>query len=311
MNPSSTCTRLDETQFQALSQCPVCQNTQRKERYRIKQSVVYQCTGCGLKYLDPCLSALSMSRAYESEKSLTAYHAFHQGYYAYGDLSKPSKTLREYVCGLDMAEAHLNMRHLSQKGTIFDVGFGNGFFLALAQKRGWEVDGLDSSATNLKMVQERYGFQLNQGSFEDYQPRLKQYDVISFWDVIEHFANPQAILLKAITLLKPHGLILIAVPNDHSVLAHTSSFLYRMTGGRLKKGVDMFYVLEHVAYYNASTMAQLASQAGLTVEDYFLSSTDLDKYSLPGLDRFLASCLLLTGKLFRLENRLVSILRAH
>lgn len=312
MAPLSTNTNagLDETQFQVLSQCPVCQGSGRKARYRIKQSIVYQCIECWLKYLDPCLSAHAMRSAYESEQSLMSYHAFHQGYYGYGDLSKPSKTLREYAHGLDLLENILDVRYLSRKGTIFDVGFGSGLFLALARKRGWEVDGLDSSATNLKMVQERYGLQLTQGSFEEYQPSAKRYDVISFWDVIEHFANPRAILLKASTLLKPKGLILVAVPNDNSTLAHVAGLLYRVTGGYLKKGVDTFYALEHVAYYNSFTMAQLASRVGLAVEDYFLSSTDLDKYSFSRLDRFVASCLLFLGKVLRHENRLITVLRA-
>ena len=116
-----------------LDRCPVCRSQQRKRCFPIPESAVFECRDCGVRYLDPCLSPSAMSQAYESNETLTQLHDFHEGYYDYGDLNQTSKTRRDFERALAWMEKKSNNPDVKK---ILDIGYGNGFFLALAKRRG-------------------------------------------------------------------------------------------------------------------------------------------------------------------------------
>ena len=293
-----------EIQLMNLGYCPLCHENQRKLLFNIKSSSVYECSVCSLRYIDPCLSPDSMKIAYESNENLKCFHDFHEGYYNYGSLTEESKTLADFRRSLEILERHLSKEN---ERTIFDVGFGNGFFLASAKDRGWKVTGIDSSPKNVELARQKFSLDLSCSSFEDYSNQGFCYDVVSFWDVVEHLPDPHKFLKKAEHMLKPNGFILIGVPNDRSMLRVISSFLYSVSLGRLKKGVETAYFLEHVAYYNLTTLKNLLDRVGFVLRDYFLTSTDLNKYSFSKFDRMIASTILFFGTLSGLQNRLIAI----
>ena len=295
--------RLTSADLQSLERCPLCGGAGRKPLFPITQSRVYQCTSCRLKYLDPCLSPSSTKRLYETGDSLAALHSFHVGYYDYGDLERKSKTLKDFTQGLRLMEVHLKKD--GPAPSLLDVGFGNGLFPALAEQRGWRVQGIDTSAKNVETARRKFGLKLQQGDLETYEGPL--YDAISFWDVIEHLPDPHHTLKKAAQRLKPDGFILIGVPNDASLLGFVATWLYRLSGCRVKKGIETLYLLEHVAYYNLRTLTSLMEKNGFGRKNYFFTSTDLAKYNLPRWDKFLVQGLLWGGRLTCLENRLVAL----
>ncbi len=286
----------------ALPHCPACRAALREKKYQLKESVLYECLACRLKYLDPCLDPAAMKKAYESDQSLAALHNFHEGYYDYGDLQTPSRTLADFKRGLGLLE---NIQ--PQKGKILDVGFGNGLFLAAARERGWDVRGIDSSPVNRQTAKRKFGLDLELSGFENYEPH-EIFDAISFWDVIEHLPDPLTAIQKAAALLKPGGLALIAVPNDHSLLALLAGFLYRLG---LKNTVNKIYFLEHVTYYAPDTLQKLLEAQGFLLKDQFSTSTDLAKYALPRKDRLIAAGVLFAGRLLGLQNRLVAVFRKN
>ena len=287
-----------------LGKCPLCKSANRKKNYVIQDSEVFQCAECSLRYLDPCLSPEGMRAAYESEESLQDFHDFHEGYYEYGDLNKKSKTLDDFNQGLELLE-----KNLSGEKKILDIGFGNGFFLAAAQKRGWKVQGIDSSQTNVQKAKEKYGLNLQKANLETDIPD-EDYDAITFWDVIEHLPNPHEALQKVKTFLKPNGKLLIAVPSDDGFLSHLSAFLYTLSGGHLKTGVEKFYVLEHVSYYTPKSLELLGQTNGFKKCDSFSSSTDLAKYNLAPLENLMAQAVLSIGKLTNHQNRIIMVFSA-
>ena len=293
-------------ELSTLGSCPVCGISGRVKKFHIPKTAVYQCAGCGLRYLDPCLSPSAMKSLYESDQSLTEMHDFHEGYYEYGDLNSRSRTAEDFRKALRILEGNLK----SDTRSLLDVGFGNGFFLAMARQRGWKVAGIDSSASNVEKAREKFELHLLQANLEDYQTK-EQFDAVCFWDVLEHLPDPHAVLRKASALLKPSGFLVVGIPNDASLLSCLAEFLYRVSSGRIQKGIEKVYFLEHVAYYNPTTLRLLFKKNGFTQVASFQTHTDLDKYSLPLLDRIMALGILLLGRLFRLENRCVVLFQKN
>lgn len=288
--------------LERLSQCPVCGEKSRHSLFPIKGSAVFECCSCRLKYLDPCLSLESMKSAYESEDTLTEFHDFHEGYYDYGDLKTETRTLSDFKRALKLLEGCVG----GSSRSILDVGFGTGLFLALAKQRGWQIDGIDTSAENIKKAREKFGLELLQGDLLSYGP-AKRYDAISFWDVIEHLPNPHRVLAHASHLLRDKGFLLIGIPNDRSFLAFVSLLLYRFSFGLFKKGAQTIYFLEHVAYYNRETLELLLQKSGFELRDFFQTSTDLDRFNLSTTDRMIAQGLLTAGKVLGRQNRMVAV----
>lgn len=292
--------------LQALPACPACRKRERKKLFIIPHSTVYECVHCRLRYLDPCLSPLAMKEAYLSEETLKLFHDFHEGYYDYGDLTKETPTLKDFRHGLVLLEKCLP--GLSTR-KIFDVGFGNGFFLAAAQQRGWDVAGIDSSPKNVELAKKKFSLDLTYGDLEDCGNFGEGYDAISFWDVIEHLPEPHLALDKAWKMLKPNGCVLIGLPYDKSALQYLATFLYSISGGKLTAGLEKTYFLEHVSYYHLESLKELFHSQGYQLCDYFFTSTDLDKYHLRWMEKIAAVLVLLLGKLFNRQNRIVAIFK--
>jgi len=289
-----------------LGKCILCGASSRRKLFEIPNSVVYECHACRLRYIDPCLSPEAMKSAYESDDSLTQYHDFHEGYYDYGDLETESKTLKDFRRGLECLEKNFAS---SQNRKILDVGFGNGLFLALAQQRGWQVQGIDSSPRNIELARNKFKLELTHAGWEDYVADEGSFEAISFWDVIEHLPDPHAAIVKAKSLLAQNGLILAAVPHDTSLLRYLSTAIFRLTGGHAEKGIEKIYLLEHVAYYRLATLQELFRRNQFLLKDHFYTHTDLNKYSLPWYEKWIARMILAAGRITGLENRLVAIFK--
>jgi 2-polyprenyl-3-methyl-5-hydroxy-6-metoxy-1,4-benzoquinol methylase len=291
-------------QFIPLKYCPACAGEKRRYCFDVAGSKLYECDGCHLRFLDPCLSLESTAQAYESTASLMELHGFHEGYYDYGDLQKNSGTRREFERALGKLE---NCLGRVSGNRILDVGYGNGFFLALARRRGWQVSGIDTSEHNKNLARTKFGLVLDAGSFEKDVNKSHFYDVVSFWDVLEHLPDPGVLLKKAFKVVRPGGYVLIGVPNDGGFLSLLSNALFRLTCGRLRQGIDKVYLSEHVAYYDLGSLNCLLNRNGFEMRESFYSSTDLAKYKLPKGERLIANAVLMLGRIVCRENRLIGI----
>ncbi len=288
-----------------LITCPLCNAKNRRELWCFDDTKVFKCQHCGLSYIDPCLDSQSMAMAYESSESLKNLNEFHDGYYEYGDLETGTKTLRDFSKSLDLIEKNLELSSRS----IYEVGFGNGLLLALAQKRGWAVGGIDTSRRNVELACKKFSLGLENGFFEDIEGRPGAYDAIAMMDVIEHQDNPHCVLEKAYSVLRPGGLLLLATPNEGSLLKWLAFFLYRVSGGRFTGGLKKIYFLEHVTYYNKKTLTALLRKNRFEPVEWYLTSTDLAKFKLRPMERLLAESILFAGEILGLQNRIHVIAR--
>ncbi len=101
-------------------------------------------------------------------------------------------------------------------GRLLDVGCGSGFYLSEMKKLGWEVHGVEVSPKACAAVQSLYGTPTFCGSLDEAPFSEGSFDVITFWDVLEHLPNPRETLQRAYKLLRPNGYLLVIVPNRRS-----------------------------------------------------------------------------------------------
>jgi len=151
---------------------------------------------------------------------------------------------------------------------LLDVGCYTGVFLERARKRGWDVTGLEPSAWAAAIARRRGFPVLNRLLSEATRPcggrtpddggpapclDAETFDLLTAWDVIEHFVDPRADLATAAGLLKPGGLMALSTMDVESTFA-------RLLGPRWPWLMHM-----HLYYFSPDTLRALLSRCGLEV----------------------------------------------
>ncbi len=99
------------------------------------------------------------------------------------------------------------------KGDILEIGCGQGIFLKKLKEQH-NVYGIDVNTTSIEIAQKK-GLKAYACKLEDIA-RIDiphEFDVIAFFNLLEHIHNPKEFLTSVNKLVKPGGLIILSVPN--------------------------------------------------------------------------------------------------
>ncbi len=168
---------------------------------------LYRCPRCRFLFVYP--TPTETTSVYNE-----GYFMGGEGGVGYADYDRDKAPMaKSFVRYLEIIE-----RFASHKGRLLDVGAATGFFLAIAKSRGWDVVGVELSAYAAARAKEK-GFDVRVCSFSTAGFSTASIDVITMFDVLEHFTDPLRELREAARVLKPGGLLVINAPNASSVLA--------------------------------------------------------------------------------------------
>ncbi len=136
----------------------------------------------------------------------------------------------EYVAGIEYFAMLIGiLKHVLANAPVpiatphfLDIGTAFGFAVSIAKSCGWEAIGIEPSSFGT------IGSQLlNIPIIVDYLGNAdlaaESFDCIMIADVIEHVAQPEALVTSALQLLKPNGILLITTPNSEVVTQHTEA----------------------------------------------------------------------------------------
>lgn len=148
-------------------------------------------------------------------------------------------------------------------GRLLDVGCGDGFFLAVALQRGWEVYGLDNSPGAIDAAKQKFGDRVTLDTLSKACYPSASFDVVTLFEVLEHLPNPIDHLREIHRILKPGGWICLSVPNFAS--------LERWIFGRWWVGLD---APRHLQQFTPESLRFFLKESGFEVVD--LSSINAD-----------------------------------
>lgn len=136
------------------------------------------------------------------------------------------------------------------KGSLLDIGAGTGDFLAAAQRKGWHVWGVEPNAQARAQAQDKEIQVLP--ALADLPPQ--KYDVITLWHVLEHIPDSKEQVRQLAQLLKPGGILAVAVPNYKCFdAAHYGAFW------------AAYDVPRHLWHFSQRSIRLLAEENGLQV----------------------------------------------
>jgi len=167
----------------------------------------------------------------------------------------------------DQASRTAFLERFRQSGRILDVGCGLGLFLLALDPTRWDRYGIEVMLPAYREAQRRLG--ADRIVTEDLSAAVlpdAQFDVITFWDVLEHLPDPVDALRQSFRMLRPGGLLLVRAPNSASYLAR-------------RFGAD-WYELSlpyHLFHFTPATLARMVEASGFRVRA-FGNSTGTGSY---------------------------------
>lgn len=130
-----------------------------------------------------------------------------------------------------------------------DIGSGLCVFLHRLAAEGWRGTALDPDPAAVAHAREVAGVTAVCGDLMA-APRLGRFDLVALNKVIEHVADPVAMLARAATHLRPGGLMYVEVPDAPAA-------------AREGPGREEFFI-EHLHVFSPASLAMAAARAGLS-----------------------------------------------
>ncbi len=112
-----------------------------------------------------------------------------------------------------------HLKKLPKRGNLLDIGTNTGLFVKIAQDSGWDATGLEPNKWGVEYAKKNYGVNLVNKPFEKGTFKKESFDVVTMWDVIEHFTDPVFEIEKVFEIIKPNGVFAFSTINPESLLA--------------------------------------------------------------------------------------------
>jgi len=108
---------------------------------------------------------------------------------------------------------------INEESSVLDIGCGRGAFLQkLRDEKRCDCYGLELNPSAFKVLQQKNIPSQMQTIEEHAMEHPNKYDVVCFFQVLEHISSVRSFLDAAIACLKPGGTLILAVPNNQPYL---------------------------------------------------------------------------------------------
>ena len=148
---------------------------------------------------------------------------------------------------------------------FLDIGCGEGYVLADAHKKGWEVYGVDIYDNRLDISKSSgiffFGGDIFQASFP-----ADFFDCIYLDSVLEHLKDPVALLKEAYRILCPGGVLYLGVPNEDSLFNDARKLIFTMLGRRgISVRTKPFKSPYHVVGFTLRSIKKTLAESGFDI----------------------------------------------
>ena len=192
--------------------CPVCGGVEIAEAFRVQQLYlngerfsVLRCSVCGLGRTVPPVPSSEIHRWYPATY--------------YGEKNFRFRWFLEVLVRFSARRRAKIVGRNSAPGPVLDVGCGAGITLSELRSMGYEPHGVELNETAAWHAKHRLGIKVHVGDFLTAPYAEGQFTAIIFWHSLEHLDRPVEAIRHAHRLLKPGGILVVAVPNSESFQA--------------------------------------------------------------------------------------------
>ena len=248
--------------------CPLCKSADARVKYELTGYCIAECITCGLEYNDGF-------RGGGDDKGV-----FSERYYTVEQPDAFKSQFDDYTQDPSADVYRHWLERIEQRvpvGRVLDVGSALGTFLKIAETRGWKPQGVEISRFAAEFARDKRGLPVFNGDLESFQSPNDAFDVVTFWDSIEHVTHPLENLRTAVRLLRPGGLMLLTTDNFDCLIADVASLAYRLTSGKIRYAMERIFIPLNRSYFTENTFRAMLKAAGLRVVVFEKMEYPLDK----------------------------------
>lgn len=218
--------------------CPLCQDDGATRLFESRDRIhklpgtftIFQCKRCHAVFIQPWLTYEELAvyypdhyTGYRHSRSLErkSYRGLRrfvlENYYGYpsSGRTKPSwlKRTTAFLLSFIMAKDAIPYRGA---GNFLDVGCGGGSYLYRLRGWGWNVRGVEPSASGVKQAR-ALGLEVRQGKLPGAGFPDGFFDAVRLNNVLEHLTDPEETFREIARILRSDGVVYITVPNTRSL----------------------------------------------------------------------------------------------
>ena len=205
---------------------------------------IYKCCSCKIQFMNPQYS----------DGHLTNYYST----YIRDESKIENELIKAQTYCLSLVEAFL-----PKKGSLLEIGSGNGYLLKVAKERGWMPLGHEIDCKSARKVSTKIGMEILCGEFTALEINDK-FDAVMMLHVLEHLKDPVKHIKKINFVLRSDGILFLALPNIQS-----RSGLFKLGLEKLKikkRNVAAYYdTSHHLWYYTPFTIRKLLEMNGFEI----------------------------------------------
>ena len=245
-----------ESIWEVAEACGLCGSTRNRELFSIHQKRYVSCAQCQVARLYDRVAADKLDLIYGdfyrsdgivlSEKEMEV------------QLANPTFSFRR-----KRLEAFVPV----QQRKIFEIGCGDGNFLAYLSSHGWQVQGSEFDQKTLELIKARHGIEVVVGDFTKLSIEPGSIEVIGSYHVFEHLYEPLEWIRAARRGLRPGGLLHLQLPNFRCLDRHLTQSCW-----------NSLRFPEHVYFYCPASLEKFLENEGFRS----VSTTTYDPWHSPG-----------------------------
>lgn len=220
--------------------CEICGAQAMSRMYDLGDREIIRCGNCGTaRTVFMRLEAFSQGR-FDAERWLEG------------------RGLSSSILFDDAKQRYKRLERFSPGKKLLEIGCGTGEFLETAGRHGHDVVGLDLSVSAVEYVKKKLpGITVLNCLLREASIPPRSFDVVVGFHVLEHVENPRDLLGEIREILKPGGLICLAIPNVDSY--------YRRVLGKNWWG----FVPEHAWHFSREGLHRALEQAQFQVLEQY------------------------------------------
>lgn len=263
-------------ELEEVNACPVCGSSVANSQFRVNiyGGRYHQCPACSHCFLI----------ARPSEAALKAFYAT-DSHYASTYVDKQSLETRVKQVAAPKAEWVIEQFKLvygREPASILDIGAGGGHFVYAARQLGLEAQGIEVSEVSREFCRKNFGFELEAVDFSQEWNRFSDFDIITFWGLIEHVPDPLSLLKSAYkALYGRETLVVTSAPHwdsfstavqslfSNSVVRHLDpvGHLHIFTNGSLATAFEITGFAPVGAWYFGMDVYELFTQLAMLAKE--------------------------------------------
>ncbi|MCC6502382.1 MAG: class I SAM-dependent methyltransferase [Deltaproteobacteria bacterium] len=244
--------------------CRLCNSKEARLVAVVDGSQYVRCAICGVERMASYPSDAEIAEFYDNGYMTKKFNNL-------GHHLHFTKEYREtYFAEKSLTFDDLRVDTASLKGRkLLDVGCANGQFLEFTGRLGMDSTGIDISE---EMVNAGKEAGLN-CQVQDLFEMKGSFDLLTYWDVIEHVSDPRKVLEKTRTLLSPGGEVILQTP--------CTGIVSELFGDKW-----LYYLpVQHLHLFSQDSLFKLLSETGFSVVSWVRFGSCNPKGSIPDVNK--------------------------